>query len=527
MGATASTVSEASAAEPRDPATAGRLGEVLVHLEKVSPQTVQKALKLQSELTGRLGTNLLELGAIHEGTLLEILGRQRSTRTAAGADLRTAPAAVVKMIPAKLARRYHLVPFRLRRKTLWIASTDPIDALIEDEIGLLTGCMVKSCIGLEVRIFEALESYYQVPNPIRTSALAHRLNAVRQAQTPAEAPEIAAGTSPATPEQARRPARRTEARPERRPPTAPPPAKLEYPSFIVLDAEDEALLRQANGAPEPRAVSSEAAAAAAREAAAREAAAREAVAREAVAREAVAREATAREAAAREATAREATAREAAARETAVRQAAEQEAAAREAAAREAAAREAAARKAAAREAADREAAAEVEPEEIEDRLHRAARALQHAEIRDEIADVLLEFCAPYFQRRMLLIRRRDLIVGWRGEGEGVLADMVRGIWIHTKEPSVFLSVSGTGFWLGPLPPLPPNQNLVLGLGGERPKDCVVLPITLMSKIVCYLYGDNMDQSVAGAPLAELRRLAAKAAVAFEVYILKNKIRML
>ena len=31
---------------------------------------------------------------------------------------------------------------------------------------------------------------------------------------------------------------------------------------------------------------------------------------------------------------------------------------------------------------------------------------------------------------------------------------------------------------------------------------------------------------VTGAPLAELRRLTAKAGLAFEVYILKNKIRI-
>ena len=459
-----STAAETAAAPSRDPATTGRLGEVLVHLGKAAPETVQKALELQSGLAGRLGTNLLELGAIHEGTLLQALGRQRATRTATGTDLRNVPAAVVQMIPAKLARRYRVVPFRLRGKTLWIASRDPVDALVEDEIGLLTGCMVKSCIGLEVRIFEALERYYRLSNPVRTSALAKRLNAAGRARAAAEAepPADAPATVAADPEPRR-------AAPPRRPPRPAPASEPQYPSFIELDAEDEALLRRSAAPGEHAAPSAPA---------------------------------PANPAAEVEAPPTQAEA-------TPAPPAAEVEAPGASAAA-----------------AGDGGSPAAA-GEDVEERLHRAAQALQRAEIRDEIADVLLEFCGPYFRRRMLLIRRRDLIVGWRGEGEGVLADMVRGIRIHHKEPSVFLSVSGTGFWLGPLPPLPPNQNLILGLGGERPKDCVVLPITLMSKIVCYLYGDNMADGVAGAPIAELRRLAAKTAVAFEVYILKNKIRML
>jgi hypothetical protein len=163
----------------------------------------------------------------------------------------------------------------------------------------------------------------------------------------------------------------------------------------------------------------------------------------------------------------------------------------------------------------------------LEERLDRAAERLQHAEIRDEIADVLLAWSAPYLERRLLLIHRQEHIVGWRGEGPGVAPEKVRTIDIGTKEPSIFLSVQQpSSFWLGPLPPLPPNQRLLDGLGGFAPKDCLVLPVTLRSKLVCYLYGDNGAFGVAGAPVAELRRLVGKAGIAFEVYILKNKIRM-
>ena len=45
--------------------------------------------------------------------------------------------------------------------------------------------------------------------------------------------------------------------------------------------------------------------------------------------------------------------------------------------------------------------------------------------------------------------------------------------------------------------------------------------------MVCFLYGDNMGEGVGGLPLAELKRLAAKAGLAFQVYLLKGKIRQI
>lgn len=163
-----------------------------------------------------------------------------------------------------------------------------------------------------------------------------------------------------------------------------------------------------------------------------------------------------------------------------------------------------------------------------EERLAMAAEALQDAEMREEIADALLDFCEPYLRRRMVLAVRKDAVIGWRGEGEGVDPEMIRAISIPSSEPSVFVGLSkGMAFWLGALPPMPRNLELTIGLGGERPRDCVILPVTLKQKTVCFIYGDNLGDGVGGVPLSAMRRLAAKAGLAFQVYLMKGKIRTL
>lgn len=175
-------------------------------------------------------------------------------------------------------------------------------------------------------------------------------------------------------------------------------------------------------------------------------------------------------------------------------------------------------------------AIAEVDGDEPEDsleaRLARAARELQEAEIRDDIGDALLSFASHYLSRRALLVLRKERIVGWRAEGPGVDESRVTTLDFDARMPSVFLGLrEADNFWLGPLPPLPSNLQLVAALGGAA-KDCLALPIVLRGKVVAYLYGDNGNAGVAGVPIAAFRRLAGKAGLAFEVYILKSKIRL-
>ena len=108
---------------------------------------------------------------------------------------------------------------------------------------------------------------------------------------------------------------------------------------------------------------------------------------------------------------------------------------------------------------------------------------------------------------------------------------MIRNIACGTDDfcqiRTVLPVAQGIEFWLGPLPKMPCNMELVTGLGEDAPKDCFILPITVREKAVCFLYLDNGEEGVGGLPTVDLRRLAAKAGVAFQVYIMKGKIRAL
>ena len=55
-----------------------------------------------------------------------------------------------------------------------MATLNPGDLMVEDELGLLTDCMIASFVALEVRLYEALARVYGVNPPIQIMSILKR-----------------------------------------------------------------------------------------------------------------------------------------------------------------------------------------------------------------------------------------------------------------------------------------------------------------------------------------------------------------
>ncbi|MCW8985691.1 MAG: hypothetical protein OQK55_10135 [Thermoanaerobaculales bacterium] len=402
-------------------------GEWLVKQKLLRPDGLRRAMAIYRDTQSRLDTVILDLGLMGESNLLDALGRFHKTRTVSRAEFSAAEAAA-KMLSPRVAFRMQAVPFRVEGKTLSVATLNPGDLLVEDELALITGCMVASYVTLEMRLYEALNHLYGIPLSAQYTSLITRFDGEgADARGPVVAMprvRLSKAEQEAAQERTWRPKEHTK-RPAIR------DEELEV-SAEDLDLFPSLRTGEGEGSVETPAPP--------------------------VLRELV-------------------------------------------------------------------PPAADLEPEE---RLAATAETLQHAEMRDDIADAVLGFCAPLFRRRLMLVVRKGTVMGWRGEGDGIDQEKLRRISIPLADPSVFVGLTqGTEFWLGPIPEMPRNMDFVAGLGGTAPKDCFILPVTVREKTVCFLYCDNVEDGVGGLPMADLRRLTAKAGLAFQVYIMKSKIRTL
>ena len=82
-------------------------------------------------------------------------------------------------------------------------------------------------------------------------------------------------------------------------------------------------------------------------------------------------------------------------------------------------------------------------------------------------------------------------------------------------------------FYLGPVPPLPANKDLFSLLGGRLPPSILVVPIRLKGRTVALLYLDNDGNPITEPDLPLMRRIAGKAGIAFEILLLRGKLREL
>lgn len=153
-----------------------------------------------------------------------------------------------------------------------------------------------------------------------------------------------------------------------------------------------------------------------------------------------------------------------------------------------------------------------------------AAEMLVEAQDRDEILAAVLGSLARDFSRCAIFLVRGELAMGWKcalGRQAAPGFDLLQ---IPLDEPSVLKTVAeGKSYYLGPIPRSPFNSMMLQEMGGTVPTAALLVPLLMMGRVVGILYADGKGINL-GDRLFDLQKLTAKAAMAFEILVLKNKI---
>lgn len=146
-------------------AVAPRIGELLVQAGAAEAAAVRAALQNQVIFGGRLGTNLLEIGAVEEDALAAALGRKHRLPALSG-ELELDPR-VLSLLRRDVADRHDVVPYHLAGRRLAILAADPGDLAMLDEVAFATGKQVHPIVVPEARIWAFLERAYGLERQLR------------------------------------------------------------------------------------------------------------------------------------------------------------------------------------------------------------------------------------------------------------------------------------------------------------------------------------------------------------------------
>jgi type IV pilus assembly protein PilB len=136
-----------------------KLGELLVRSGRIDQTQLNEALALQKEQGGRIGTNLVKLGYLTEKQLVDALSQHFKVPAVDlnGMDI---DEAVLKIIPADLARKYTILPVSKTGATITVAMIDPTNVFAMDDVKFMTGYRVEPVVASESGIRVAIDRYY-------------------------------------------------------------------------------------------------------------------------------------------------------------------------------------------------------------------------------------------------------------------------------------------------------------------------------------------------------------------------------
>jgi type II secretion system (T2SS) protein E len=152
--------------------------------------------------------------------------------------------------------------------------------------------------------------------------------------------------------------------------------------------------------------------------------------------------------------------------------------------------------------------------------------ALAYADSGEDIVDNLIAGLGKRVNRVALFRVRGDRVVGWKGIERHRPLTAFAQLSLPLTEPSVLKTVTeSAGYYLGTLKDTPINHVLHDAFGGGAAQTVLLMPLLVGGRIVSILYVE--DGNDLGSMVPELQKLLAKAALAFEMLICRDKILML
>jgi len=137
-----------------------QLGDLLLERGILKKEQLEKALRLQREKGGLLGTILVSLGYATEEQIAQAVTVQYGFPYLPLSSYEI-DQNLIDLIPENVARQYCLIGIDKIGDTLTIAMANPLNLQAVEDIELMTNCKVQSFVSTMTDINKAIDRYYK------------------------------------------------------------------------------------------------------------------------------------------------------------------------------------------------------------------------------------------------------------------------------------------------------------------------------------------------------------------------------
>jgi type IV pilus assembly protein PilB len=138
---------------------AGKLGDILLKENLISPEQLKQAVEYQKANGGRLGGALVKLGFLSDDEVTVVLSHQYGVPSINLTHFEVDPG-VTKLIPMETALKFQVLPLSRVGTSLTLAMVDPTNVFAMDDIKFMTGFNIEPVVASETAIAEAIKKNY-------------------------------------------------------------------------------------------------------------------------------------------------------------------------------------------------------------------------------------------------------------------------------------------------------------------------------------------------------------------------------
>lgn len=135
------------------------MGSLLVEEGLISKDQLEKALKFQREVGGRLPVILVKLGYVDERRLVEFFGRNQGLPVINVEEL-ILPENLIKRVPRQIIERHTILPIAWKDETLTVVTFDPYDLKALEELQIAVDCRVQVNLAPRSQIIKTINEFF-------------------------------------------------------------------------------------------------------------------------------------------------------------------------------------------------------------------------------------------------------------------------------------------------------------------------------------------------------------------------------
>ncbi len=139
---------------------ARKLGQILVDLGFITDDHLEMLVEEQSQNPGQMiGQIAQEMGLITDEQLIQALGEQFNLKTI-DIDGFTPPQAAREVVSDAMAQLYRVIPLQLQDGVLTVASCDPQNLAMQDELRRFLGLDVRLMVASEADVLKSIDKHF-------------------------------------------------------------------------------------------------------------------------------------------------------------------------------------------------------------------------------------------------------------------------------------------------------------------------------------------------------------------------------